>query len=114
MCRDKIIGGMLVVLIAPLASPALADDGMEAHGGFKLRGNLALEVSSRSDDGAVDLNERAGGYGTRLDIHNSPDTAIVKAVGDLPLPELLSWRGNWPLFGTVGYYRSERTVRLSF
>jgi hypothetical protein len=31
----------------------------------------------------------------------------VKAVGDLSPQELLTWRRNWPLFGTLGYYRSD-------
>jgi hypothetical protein len=85
--------------------------GLEAYGGFKLGDNLSLEVSLRSDD-VVDLNDIAGSGTTRLDIDSSWDTATVKAVGDLSLQELLSWRRDWRLFGALGYYRSDidRTV----
>jgi hypothetical protein len=86
--------------------------GIEAYGGFKLRDNLALELSLQSDDEAVDLKDVRGSGISRLDINSTWDTVSVKAVGDVSLQELLSWRRNWRLFGTVGYYRSaiERTV----
>jgi hypothetical protein len=86
--------------------------GVEAYGGFKLSDNLSLELSLRSDDEAVDLNDVAGSGITRFDINSSWDTATVKAVGDLSLQELLSWRRDWRLFGALGYYRSDidRTV----
>ncbi len=81
--------------------------GIEAYGGFKLSDNLSLEMSLRSDDDAVDLNDIAGSGTTRLDVDSSRDTATVKAVGDLSLQELLSWRRDWRLFGALGYYRSD-------
>ena len=83
-------------------------------GGFELCDNLSLEVSLRSDDGAVDLNSVAGSDSTGLDINSGWNTSTVKAVGDLSLQELLSWRRDWRLFGTVGYYRSDidRTVAI--
>lgn len=81
--------------------------GLEAFGGFRLRDNLSLEVSYQSDSDAVDLNDIPGSGTTRLDINRSWDTATVKAVGDLSLQELLSWRRNWRLFGALGYYRSD-------
>jgi hypothetical protein len=80
--------------------------GIEAYGGFKLRDNLSLEVSLQSDREAVDLNDVRGSGISRLDINSTWDTVSVKAVGDVSLQELLSWRRNWRLFGTVGYYRS--------
>jgi len=100
---------------APRAAARIGahDEGADFfYGGFELCDNLSLEVSLRSDDEAVDLNSVAGSSVAGLDTSGSWNTLTVKAVGDLPLPELLSWRRDWRLFGTVGYYRSDidRTV----
>jgi hypothetical protein len=86
--------------------------GIEAYAGFKLRDNLSLELSLQSDRDAVDLDKVPGSGISRLDINSTWDTVSVKAVGELSLQELLSWRRNWRLFGTAGYYRSDidRTV----
>jgi hypothetical protein len=86
--------------------------GVGAFGGFRLSDNLSLELTYQSHRDAVDMNDIPGSGIRRLDINSGWDTASVKAVGDLSLQELLSWRRDWRLFGTLGYYRSDidRTV----
>jgi hypothetical protein len=60
----------------------------------------ARRVSPRSDGAAADLDEvTMARYCAR-----ARDTATVKAVGDLPARELLSWRGDRPLLGAPGYH----------
>jgi hypothetical protein len=95
-------------LVLPSADESL---GMEAYRAFRLRDNLVLEVSAQSDD-AMDFNGGAGVRTSRLVVDGGSDTVSVKAVGDLPRPELLSWRPNRPVFDTQGPYHGDpRQVR---
>ena len=54
--------------------------------------NLSLEVSFKRDSDSVDVNGISGSGTRLLDINSGSDTVSVKGVGDLSLPELLSWR----------------------
>jgi hypothetical protein len=77
--------------------PGNAPLELPVRGGFKVRGNLVLDVSFGGD--ARRLNPVPGASGGGLDINGAPDTASVKAVGDLSLEDWLSWRRDARLLG---------------
>jgi outer membrane protein with beta-barrel domain len=85
--------------------------GLDAYGGFRLRDNLAIEVSYKSFD-AVEIDDIRGSGVAHLDITSGWDTQSVTAVAEVSLQEWFRWKRNWRVYGTLGYYRSDidRTV----
>jgi hypothetical protein len=80
--------------------------GLDLYAGFRLRDNLALELSYRSFD-AVDLKDIPGSGVARLDIASDWHTVTLGVSRQVSLHELFGWRRDWRVYGALGLYRSD-------
>jgi hypothetical protein len=62
---------------------------------FRLSGNFPLERGQRTCADALTTGLASQGGDEPLDINDCAVGPSVKAVGDLPRTELLSWPGDW-------------------